>query len=117
MRSELINQLNLDADYYYYLREKLDNLENRIDAIDSKLEKHIVQDQYDEMDHVRSKILNYASLLKRSVELTDEQYENAAECLDKYKKFCLENETYPNTKAEASIEFLSNEYKKHYNEG
>ena len=94
--------------------EKLDILEGRIDNIDSKLEKHIIKDEYDEMDHTRSKILNYASLLKRGVELTSEQYDNAADCMDKYKEYCRTHENYPNTKAEASIEYLENCYKQYY---
>lgn len=94
--------------------EKLDNLEERIHQIDERLEKHVIQDEYDEMDHIRSKILNYASLLKRGVILTSEQYENAAECIDKYKTYCITHPSYPNTKAETSIEYLEEEYKKYY---
>lgn len=94
--------------------EKLDVLESKICDLDNKLEQHVIQDQYDEMDHIRSKILNYASLLKREVVLTDEQYENAAECIDKYKTYCLSHPKYPNTKAETSIEYLQEQYKKYY---
>lgn len=94
--------------------EKLENLESRIENIDSKLQQHITQDEYDEMDHIRSKILNYASLLKRGVVLTSEQYDNAAECIDRYKQYCLSHPKYPNTKAETSIEYLEEEYRKFY---
>lgn len=96
--------------------EKLDTLETRIDQMDNRLEQHIVQDEHDEMDHVRSKILNYSSLLKRGVELTSEQYENGAECIDRYRTYCSAHPDYPNTKAEVSIEYFEEQYKKFFRE-
>lgn len=90
--------------------EKLDILETQIENIDEKLDAHIKDNKWDEMDRIRGEILNYASLLRRGIELTDEQYNRAAENVDKYTAFCSENPTYENMKANASIKKIKDCY-------
>lgn len=99
------------------INKKLDMLSDKILTVEDKLDKHILDDQRDEMDDIRSRILNYASILKRRDDpLSAEQYEDAIAAIDKYEKYCLDHPDYPNMKAITSIEFLKEAYKEFFKE-
>lgn len=86
------------------LRKEVKDIKDMLTSLKRK-------EEFDTADGWRSDILLFDAELRRHEMHSYEEYNEAIRKVSRYKKFCDENKTYPNTAAEAAIENIVSNYK------
>jgi len=102
------NALNAD------LMKRLDNTDKSLDALSNKLSKHIEEDERNNIDDCRRRILTFNEKVLSEDHVTKERYDSILEDIDTYEKYCLAHPDYPNSKAILSIQNLKEDYTRRY---
>lgn len=88
-------------------REKINN---KIDAIDKKLDNHIKEDEWGNMKQVRSRILRFSNDVCRGESFSEEYWNNILDNIDDYEQYCKAHSDFLNNKGELAIKFIKEEY-------
>ena len=89
---------------------KIDNLENRIENIDQKLDSHIAEDEVDKVKQNRLRILIFGSDILNGIKPTREHEEDILDSITEYEKFCASHPDFKNNKAEITINLIKKDY-------
>lgn len=87
-------------------------LEDKLDAMETKLDKHIKDDTEDSMRRARVMILSFAADSRRGVLHTEEQFNNVLLAIDDYEAYCAEHKDFKNNQGIASIAYIKEIYAK-----
>lgn len=82
-----------------------------IEAIETKLDKHITMDDRRTADGHRARILHFNNELLRNIGHTKEEFIEALTEIDAYEKYCDKHPEYPNNRAVLAIENIREVYK------
>lgn len=82
-----------------------------IEAIETKLDKHITMDDRRTADGHRSRILHFNNELLRDIDHTKEEFIEVLAEIDAYESYCRDHENYPNNRAVLAIENIREVYK------
>lgn len=82
--------------------------------LDQKLDNHIKENEKEQIDECRRRILSFNERIIANENITKERYDNILDDIDKYEKYCKVNPEYPNSKAVLSIKNLKEDYSKRY---
>lgn len=88
-------------------REKINN---KIDAMDKKLDNHIKEDEWGTMKQVRSRILRFSNDVCRGEHFSEEYWNNILDNIDDYEQYCKVHSDFLNNKGELAIKFIKDEY-------
>ena len=89
---------------------KIDNLENRIENIDQKLDSHIAEDEVDKVKQNRLRILIFGSDILNGIKPTREHEEDILDSITEYEKYCISHPDFKNNKADITISFIKKDY-------
>lgn len=82
----------------------------KIDEVEKKLDNHILDSNFQEVRNRRQRILRFDDYIRNGSKPSFEYANEMMDEVDKYKKYCIENPNYPNSKAEAAIENIIEYY-------
>ena len=68
---------------------KIETLEDRVDKIDKKLDKHVEEDKIDRVKQARLRILRFGSDILNNIKPTKEHEEDIIDTITDYEKFCI----------------------------
>lgn len=90
--------------------DKHDEVLARLDAIDEKITDIEYQLKVDKADNARNRILMFDDEIRRSIQHSEESYNQILESINFYNKFCHENPNYENSKAVNAIANINKVY-------
>ena len=82
-----------------------------LEAIEKKLDAHILMDDRRCADGHRARILHFNNELLRGIEHTKEEFIEALAEIDAYEHYCAGHPEYPNNRAVLAIENIRSNYK------
>ena len=82
-----------------------------LEAIEKKLDAHILMDDRRCADGHRARILHFNNELLRDIDHTKEEFTEVIREIDAYEKYCKEHPDYPNNRAVMAIENIRDVYK------
>ena len=85
----------------------------KLDALATKLDKHIEEDSNRWADNARSRILIFGDEVRRKIPHTKEAWDDVLHDIDLYEDFCSKHPLYENNRAAATISSMKSAYKKH----
>lgn len=86
-----------------------------IKKVDTKLEKHIQDEETEKAKQCRQRILIFSDEIFRGRAHSKEHYESMLDDIDFYEDFCKDHPDFPNNKALMAIENIKENYKEHIN--
>ena len=92
------------------ISNKIDQLEDRVDDIDKKLDNHIKDDKVDKVRQNRLRILRFGSDLLNNIKPTKEHEEDIIDGITEYEKYCIQHPEFKNNKAEITIKLIKKDY-------
>lgn len=98
MNKDMMDKLESVETDVKNLKEKHDNLENRMDK--------------DDADDCRTRILRFADELRRGVEHSEEFFNQILDDISDYERYCSEHPEYKNSKAVNAIAKIDKVYQK-----
>lgn len=98
MNKDMMDKLESVETDVKNLKEKHDNLENRMDK--------------DDADGCRTRILRFADELRRGVEHSEEFFNQILDDISDYERYCSEHPEYKNSKAVNAIAKIDKVYQK-----
>ncbi len=98
MNRDILDKLDTVETDVKNLKEKHDNLENRMDK--------------DDADSCRTRILRFADELRRGVEHSEEFFNQILDDISDYERYCSEHPEYKNSKAVNAIAKIDKVYQK-----
>lgn len=90
--------------------DKHDEVLARLDAIDGKITDIEYQLKANKADDARNRILMFDDEIRRSIQHSEESYNQILESINFYNKFCHENPQYENSKAVNAIANINKVY-------
>ena len=90
--------------------DKHDEVLARLDAIDDKMGDIEYQLKANKADDARNRILMFDDEIRRSIQHSEESYNQILESINFYNKFCHENPQYENSKAVNAIANINKVY-------
>ena len=90
--------------------DKHDEVLARLDDIDEKITDIEYQLKVDKADNARNRILMFDDEIRRSIQHSEESYNQILESINFYNKFCHENPNYENSKAVNAIANINKVY-------
>lgn len=90
----------------------LNELERKVDSLQSQFEEHIEKTELDNVSRCRQQILRFNDELVHGTYHTKEHFDEIMEDIDMYEEYCSTHENYPNNKASISIENIKEVYSK-----
>lgn len=81
-----------------------------IEAIETKLDKHITMDDRRNADGHRARILHFNNELLRDIDHTKEEFTEVLAEIDAYELYCREHPEYPNNRAVLAIKNIQEVY-------
>lgn len=87
------------------------DISRRLDAIEKKLDSHIIMDDRRTADNRRAQILHFNNELLRPINHTKEEFVEVLAKIDDYERYCEEHPDYPNNRAVLAIENIREVYK------
>ena len=96
------------------LMKRLDNTDKSITDLRNTLDKHIEEDEKNNIDDCRRRILTFNEKVLSEDHVTKERYDSVLEDIDTYEKYCKSHPSYPNSKAILSIQHLKEDYISRY---
>ena len=79
--------------------------------IKKKLDDHVTMDDRRTADGHRTRILHFNNELLRSIDHTEEEFNEVLAEIDAYEEYCEEHPEYPNNRAVLAIENIREVYK------
>lgn len=79
--------------------------------IKKKLDDHVTMDDRRTADGHRTRILHFNNELLRSIDHTEEEFNEVLAEIDAYEEYCEEHPEYPNNRAVLAIENIQSNYK------
>ena len=79
--------------------------------IKKKLDDHVTMDDRRTADGHRTRILHFNNELLRSIDHTEEEFNEVLAEIDAYEEYCEEHPEYPNNRAVLAIENIRSDYK------
>lgn len=79
--------------------------------IKTKLDDHVTMDDRRTADGHRTRILHFNNELLRSIDHTEEEFNEVLAEIDAYEEYCDEHPEYPNNRAVLAIENIRSNYK------
>lgn len=79
--------------------------------IKKKLDDHVTMDDRRTADGHRTRILHFNNELLRSIDHTEEEFNEVLAEIDAYEEYCEEHPEYPNNRAILAIENIRSNYK------
>jgi len=79
--------------------------------IKKKLDDHVTMDDRRTADGHRTRILRFNNELLRSIDHTEEEFNEVLAEIDAYEEYCEEHPEYPNNRAVLAIENIRSNYK------
>lgn len=79
--------------------------------IKKKLDDHVTMDDRRTADGHRTRILHFNNELLRSIDHTEEEFNEVLAEIDAYEEYCEEHPEYPNNRAVLAIENIRSNYK------
>ena len=79
--------------------------------IKKKLDDHVTMDDRRTADGYRTRILHFNNELLRSIDHTEEEFNEVLAEIDAYEEYCEEHPEYPNNRAVLAIENIRSNYK------
>ena len=79
--------------------------------IKKKLDDHVTMDDRRTADGQRTRILHFNNELLRSIDHTEEEFNEVLAEIDAYEEYCEEHPEYPNNRAVLAIENIRSNYK------
>lgn len=79
--------------------------------IKKKLNDHVTMDDWRTADGHRTRILHFNNELLRSIDHTEEEFNEVLAEIDAYEEYCEEHPEYPNNRAVLAIENIRSNYK------
>lgn len=79
--------------------------------IKTKLDNHVTMDDRRTADGHRTRILHFNNELLRSIDHTEEEFNEVLAEIDAYEEYCDEHPEYPNNRAVLAIENIRSNYK------
>lgn len=79
--------------------------------IKKKLNDHVTMDDRRTADGHRTRILHFNNELLRSIDHTEEEFNEVLAEIDAYEEYCEEHPEYPNNRAVLAIENIRSNYK------
>ena len=89
---------------------KIDNLENRMENLDQKLDTHIKESEVYRIEQNRLRILIFGSDILNNIKPTKEHEEDILDSITEYEKFCASHPDFKNNKAEITINLIKTDY-------
>ena len=86
------------------------DLNEKVDKLQSDLDKHIKDDGEETARAARYRILRCEGELRRGIGFTREAYDELLEDIKRYQKYCNEHEDFENYKAVMAIDYILEEY-------
>lgn len=85
---------------------------SRIEAVETKLDKHIQADEWAEMKQRRVRILRFADEVSNGKTYSSDYWSDVLDDIDEYEKYCDSHKDYHNNKGQCAMEYIKCEYKK-----
>lgn len=79
--------------------------------IKTKLDDHVTMDDRRTADGHRTRILHFNNELLRSIDHTEEEFNEVLAEIDAYEEYCEEHPEYPNNRAVLAVENIRSNYK------
>lgn len=95
---------------YEKLSEKMDNLSDQIGQMNTKLDKHIAENERDNAVICRSRILRFNDELLHNVKHTKDHFDSILLDLTFYEKYCELHETFENNVTTSAIQNIKTTY-------
>jgi len=102
------NALNAD------LVKSLKETDKAIKDIANRLQDHIDENQKEQIDECRRRILNFNEKILTGTPVSKERYDSILDDIDMYEQYCKDHPKYPNSKAVLSIQNLKQDYSQRY---
>lgn len=94
------------------ISSKIDLVEERVDCINKKLDKHIEEDTENKIRNTRLRILRFGSDLLNGTKPTKEHEGDTIDDITSYEEYCRTHPGFKNNKAEITIKLIKSDYEK-----
>ena len=85
----------------------------KLDEIESKLNRHIADDERNRVEEGRTRFLRFCDECRRGVLHTEEHWNDIIKDIDVYKEYCMRHVDYQNERAVRTIDYLIEKYDEH----
>ena len=85
----------------------------KLDEIESKLNRHIADDERNRVEEGRTRFLRFCDECRRGVLHTEEHWNDIIKDIDVYKEYCMHHVDYQNERAVRTIDYLIEKYDEH----
>lgn len=92
--------------------DKNDEVMKKLDAISAKITDIEERMEREKADNARRNILTFDDEIRRSLQHSEESFNQILEDINFYKKYCLDNPKYENSKAVNAIENVNQVYQR-----
>lgn len=100
------------------ITKSMSSLDEKINSVESKFDKHAKQQEEDRIHSIRDYILRCNRELNAGMYFDRESFNSLLkDNIDVYRKYCHEHNDFPNSRAEAAMENIIKIYNARYNEG
>lgn len=96
-----------------YFINRHDGKGTKLDSIETKLDKHIDDDDRRDIIQCRVRILRFCDDLRLGIERSEASYNQVMEDIDHYDRYCETHDGFRNGVATASSEYIIEKYKQH----
>lgn len=103
----------LTADLKSDLKTDFNELNDKVNNIEVKLESHINENKKERVADYRARIIRFNDEIMEEKTHTKEYYDNILEDIDKYEAYCNDHPEYPNNKAVMAIHNIKAKYEEH----
>ena len=103
----------LTADLKSDLKNDFNELNDKVNNIEVKLELHINENKKERVADYRARIIRFNDEIMEEKTHTKEYYDNILEDIDKYEAYCNSHPDYPNNKAVMAIHNIKAKYEEH----
>ena len=110
LTADLKSDLKVD---FNELNSEVNKLGDKVNNIETKLEKHINDNKQERAADYRARIIRFNDEIMEEKTHTKEYYDNILEDIDKYEAYCNEHPEYPNNKAVMAIHNIKAKYEEH----
>lgn len=90
--------------------DKKDAVIIRLKSIEDKLDKHISENERENIDNKRMRILRFNDEIRQGARHSEEHFAECLSDIDDYEDYCRSHPEYPNNKAVAAIKHIKDVY-------
>ena len=85
--------------------------EESIKTLQTTLEKHIKEDEYEKVQNQRYRILRFYDEICEGRKHSESHFEDVLDCISNYEKFCAENPGFHNSRGHIAMREIEETYK------